>query len=318
MDLDRDGIKDILTGSAKGHFYFFKGLGQGKFAAGQILKFSDGREIAIGSYSNAATVDWNGDGILDLVVYAAGNTPVQRMIGKEDLTFGEPLPILVGGRRLEGGREPGQIHDGRVVFHDWNGDGVPDLILGNGVGSITYYQGSRDIFNDLVLDTGIVWVQPIPQERQFALRVNWETKELIDRRSGTRPTISVTDWNGDGKLDLLVGDLYVWEPEFKPSEAQLERSKVLYAEQTELFHQIQAIQNALREEVLTKRFKVQKFADLTKEQRDQFLATLRETTARSKKLKALEERQQQVTDEVRRYRPSPGPRYGYVWVYLGK
>jgi hypothetical protein len=65
VDLDSDGIGDILTRSYPGDLYFFKGKGNGEFAAPVKLQH-DGKAINLGPSSTAFAVDWRGTGRLDL------------------------------------------------------------------------------------------------------------------------------------------------------------------------------------------------------------------------------------------------------------
>ena len=59
MDLDGDGIGDILTGSYPGELYFFKGQGKGEFAAPVKLQ-RDGKNINLGPSSTVFATDWRG------------------------------------------------------------------------------------------------------------------------------------------------------------------------------------------------------------------------------------------------------------------
>ena len=48
MDLNNDGHKDIISGSWPGEIFFFKGKGNGKFTAPEMIKNKEGEYINIG------------------------------------------------------------------------------------------------------------------------------------------------------------------------------------------------------------------------------------------------------------------------------
>ncbi|HEY1378891.1 MAG TPA: VCBS repeat-containing protein, partial [Gemmataceae bacterium] len=48
MDLDGDGIPDLISGSWPGEIFFFKGKGKGRFEAPVKLKDKNGKTINIG------------------------------------------------------------------------------------------------------------------------------------------------------------------------------------------------------------------------------------------------------------------------------
>jgi hypothetical protein len=68
VDLDGDGIGDMISGSWPGELCLFRGLGKGKFAARQTLKDRDGKVINLGRASTVSAADWLGSGKLDLLV----------------------------------------------------------------------------------------------------------------------------------------------------------------------------------------------------------------------------------------------------------
>lgn len=136
---------------------------------------------ANGLRSKVAATDWNGDGHMDVVV--GGNTSILAvalgpLAGKKELTV-----ELVWPRA----QLPFDRMTTNPCIADWDGDGLDDLIVG----------GERDE------DTG----------RQVCLFRNEGTSTnpklaapkplLTDKRVYTRG-ISVADWNGDGRLDLIA------------------------------------------------------------------------------------------------------------------
>jgi hypothetical protein len=60
-------LGDILTSSYPGELYFFKGKGNGEFAA-PVKLHRDGKAINLGASSTVFAVDWRGTGRLDLLV----------------------------------------------------------------------------------------------------------------------------------------------------------------------------------------------------------------------------------------------------------
>lgn len=129
-------------------------------------------------FSAPYVVDWNRDGRLDLLLGAENGTvsyferqadrSLQQKLGSESPFHGILAP---GGRRSS------------PVAADWNGDGLMDLLLGGVDGSLAYYRQ---------LDSGTLLRDPGPF--RYVIAPGFAL---------CKP--NVADWNGDGKLDLLVG-----------------------------------------------------------------------------------------------------------------
>src|SRR5262245_63988363 len=68
VDWDGDGKLDLIVGNFAGTFYWFKGEGKGKFAPKAEMLMADGKPLRLPSaHSDPFVVDWDGDGVLDLV-----------------------------------------------------------------------------------------------------------------------------------------------------------------------------------------------------------------------------------------------------------
>src|SRR4051794_12295019 len=68
VDWDGDGHLDLIVGNFAGTFYWFKGLGKGRFQPKPEMLMTGGSPLRIdGAHSDPFVIDWDGDGDLDLV-----------------------------------------------------------------------------------------------------------------------------------------------------------------------------------------------------------------------------------------------------------
>jgi len=196
----------MISGSYwPGDVSVFCGQGGGRFAAGEFLKDPEGNNANAGPPwasprkpemdSLAAApwlVDWDGDGDLDLLVgNIAGRVVLLANEGDAKTPkFVRKGPISAGPTVLDVDH-----NDAGPTTADWDGDGRWDLIVGGGAGTVMFFR-----------NTGTA------QAPQFAAGVELvkgrghgsATGEPTGPSSRVKP--HVCDWNGDGALDLLVGD----------------------------------------------------------------------------------------------------------------
>jgi hypothetical protein len=137
-----------------------------------------------------ATADFNGDGLLDLVV------------ARSHFQSPEVFPVTIvlnngAGGYFDGtpsifeGLPPVVQHPRRIVIADFNGDGRPDVFVADHGNDSPPYSGFQ---NKLVLST--------PQGR---LR---DATQNLPQQSDFSHSAAASDVDGDGDIDLVIGNLF--------------------------------------------------------------------------------------------------------------
>ena len=330
MDLDGDGIPDLISGSWPGEIFFFKGRGKGEFDPPVKLKDKFGKTINVGgglrkdsgdmilvagdaryettdkggsviiyegerievppdkqagitgTASAVHAVDWNGDGLIDLLVGdVGGNVYLLPNEGtREKYAFGKP-------QRLEAGGKPIQMPHGDAgpFAADWDGDGKLDLLVGAGDGSVWFFRNigtakePKLAAGEMIVGPGLAaYGADAPKEP----------------RRGVRAKVCAVDWNGDGRLDLLVGDFATQRPD-RPEPTAAEK-----AEHDKLRKELEA-QRARYSELLNK------IHGPKKAPKDELEKLRKEFSEVSQKMHELQAKL-----------PPEYENHGWVWLFLRK
>jgi hypothetical protein len=186
VDLDQDGLVDILSPAWYGMVYWFRQAAKGRFDAGRPIIDNQGNAIKMEWTHGVTSEDWNNDGKTDLIV-GVKHRPEQDglvvLINESipgSMHFARPKPIRAGDKKLD---VPATSPS--PTSADWDGDGLFDLLLGSGDGSVRYYRNQGTKGNPRFSDFEVL---------------------LSDAELQDDSKVCVVDWDLDGKLDLVVGD----------------------------------------------------------------------------------------------------------------
>jgi hypothetical protein len=198
-DIDNDGDPDLFVTTVRHGNHLFQNLGGGKF---QDITAQAGVGY-VGHSSGAVFFDYDGDGLLDLFVTNVGvytsdtKGPGGYYVGLADAFHGHTHPDraeasilyhnLGGGRFEDVTRKVGLVDlswSGDAVVLDANDDGFPDLY-------VLDMQGA----NHLWLNEG-------------GKRFRDATARYFPRTPWGAMGAKLFDFDGDGRLDLLVTDMH--------------------------------------------------------------------------------------------------------------
>ena len=238
VDWDDDGDEDLICGNSAGYIGFIENLDGGNppvwaepkylTANGVTIRIQAGYNGSIQGpceekwgYTTLSVADWDGDGLKDIIINSIwGKVEWFKNIGSKgnpQLTQAKPIEVEWSGVPPKPSwvwwnpkvKELVTQWRSTPVAIDWNKDGLMDLIMLDHEGYLAFFERYLDN-NSLKLKPGRrifktkenSWHtknHSISNEEGGLLRLNSEEAGASGRRK-----ICFTDWNNDGKLDLIV------------------------------------------------------------------------------------------------------------------
>ena len=226
VDWDGDGDQDILSGNTAGYIELFENLSGPRMAApkwaaprrlkvnGQTFRIMAGPNGSIQGpaeakwgYTTFNVADWDGDGLPDIVFNSIlGRVEWLKNIGtRRTPGLAAPQAVEVEWQGAQPRLAWGWLRpQGKALLTQWrttpaladmNGDGLLDLVMLDQEGYLAYFERARRN-GKLILQA---------PRRAFVDESGkpWRLNAGVAGRSGRRK-LCLTDWDGDGKLDLLL------------------------------------------------------------------------------------------------------------------
>jgi hypothetical protein len=251
-DFNKDGLEDLIIGGTPGHAAtLFIQQKSGLFSTKKIPAFEKDS-----SYVDAAIAvfDANGDGYADIYVASGG----YHHFSPNDSLLNDRLYINDGKNNFHRSNDLPAINGSKscVKVQDINGDGFPDIFVGCRVvpgrypeipGSYILINDGKGKFTDKTVSvcpdlsrcgmiTDAVWADLDGDKKNELLVVGeWmpvtvfrnengklvnRTDRFFDRRyTGWWNKIATGDFNGDGKPDIVIGNMGL-NTQFKASEKE--------------------------------------------------------------------------------------------------
>jgi hypothetical protein len=232
VDWDNDGDEDLICGNTAGNLLFIENLDNGnppKWGEPEMLAVNDvpvrilagengsiqGPCEAKWGYTTPTVADWDGDGLLDIVVNSIwGKIVWYKNVGKlskPKLAPSQPVLIL-WDKKPQKPEWNWWNPDGTELVTQWrttpyvidlNQDGLNDLVMLDHEGYLAFFERVRKD-NQLYV---------LPGKRLFFLKGKENTELFrpnthVAGKSGRRQ-FCFADWDRDGKLDILMDSINI-------------------------------------------------------------------------------------------------------------
>lgn len=198
-DLDKDGLIEMLVGQGNGTMIAYEqtGVNQPFSTTGTLITlFSNGATIDVGLYAKPTVSDLDGDGLQEIIVGEENGTV---LIYEQNSSTGANAFKMSAGSTLFANpygvtttTVPNAGSYARPSVGDLDNDGLIDIVVGSNNGLLNRYEQLARTSNTTAGFSGPVTIK-------------LDTGVDLDAGDVSKPLI--TDYDGDGKLDMLVGNV---------------------------------------------------------------------------------------------------------------
>lgn len=214
VDIDGDGINDIVAGSYIGDIIYYKGTKDGFGARTELKQKIDLKDRSRWYeilFCNPRFGDFNGDGLLDAFIGGAQGARYMLNEGTKEVPFlgdrqrlrylnGDGINVSditesdIKNYKIGNGQQEVSNFKTHVAFLDWDNDGVGDLLVTSSY--LRPEENAIDFFKGVETTDGIRFMDKVP---------------LFTAADGSKAIPGSVlipyfyDLNGDGALDILLG-----------------------------------------------------------------------------------------------------------------
>jgi len=215
VDLDGDGYDEVISGQySPGLVNVWQGVDGGFGAHSYLAETTFGEDAVLADLGFSDTpmetwmatanfADWDGDGDFDMVVGdVKGGVSLCLNLGSPTAPrFGARAPLKVGDAPMKGAGKTDPLPV------DWDGDGRLDILCGTESGDVFFFRRLAD--GGFAAPVSALTGAP----REASYRATSAAMKEEGLEIGFRTRVAVDDWNEDGLLDLLVGNVFQDEEE---------------------------------------------------------------------------------------------------------
>ena len=217
-DWNHDGRMDLIVSQEDGRVAWLENTGRvvegmPEFKPPRFFT-QEADKLRFGVLATPIAFDWDGDGLTDLLVGdSAGEIAFIKNLGGDPPRWAAPILLEAGGKpiRIMAGANgsiqgPAEAKWGytNIGVGDWDGDGLPDLLVNSIWGKIVWYKNIGTRTHPKLAPAQpvkVVWNSDTPKPAW-----NWWNPEPDDLVTQWRSTPYVIDLDGDGIDDLVTLD----------------------------------------------------------------------------------------------------------------